>query len=564
MIRIRTVCYWLVALGLVVLLAALNVVLGPLNQDEGVYLYAGMQVWEGKLPFIHNAFTQGPVTALVYAAAKPLVDAYGVLGGRIFAAAMGLGTIFFTARLSARLSPREVRWFAAFTGLLLIGASAPQSYFLSIAKAYAPAALFATAGIWMWIKARDLADGRRAVLAGILLALAAGSRFSLIIWLPLAGITLLMPRRRNEADRVLQIAFWLSGIVTLLAIYTPFMLLAWKPLKFGLVEYHAARQGGQGIGMLAFKVGFISRVARVWMPVLAILVVTAGMRQALRGRIEPAPPKTSRDTLWAMLLLTTIAHMLTPFPYDDYQVVVFPLLVALVASALARFVYRLRIPDEDRHTLTSWVSAILLLLSGVGAFSVEINQEWMVSGRDRIWWVLKSKPDVFRLRDVAAKVREMAGDEGEILTQDAYIAVESHLRLPQGLELGPFALCSEFDDKTAADLHVLNAAGMARLLETSPAKVSAASGYSFSIQSPEIVALNPAVEKKLREALEARTEHMEKVERFGQGATTLEIRKLKAPKTRAADSVSVPSPEKGKDMDVEAVPTEAPSEGVVF
>ncbi len=523
--------FWFAAVALVLLLAALNVTLGPLNQDEGVYLHAGSLLWEGRLPFVHHAFTQGPVTALSYALAAPLVSAQGLLGGRIFAALLGLGALFFTVRIAACLSPRGVRGVAAFVALLLAGASAHQSYFLSIAKTYAPAACFAMAGVWFWLRAMESPHPRPAAIAGLLLALAAGTRLSLGIWLPVAGLALVLRRREN--GNAPWLAFGLAGAVTLAVVYLPFALFSWSSLKFGLLDYHAARHGGEGLGALAFKAGFLSRTARVWLPALALLAVCGALAQALRGRIDPPSSAGPRGALWTMAALITLVHLLTPFPYDDYQVVVFPLVAALAASALARLLHRLQMPDEARGGLMAWVSAALLFVCGTGAFAAEINQEWMVSGRDRIWWVLKKKPDVLALRDAARTAREMAGDTREILTQDAYLAVEARLRLPPGLELGPFAFCADFDDETAARLHVVNRAGLLHLIETSPARVAAASGYSFTIRSPDITPLERAIIDELRAALEARTARMESIPRFGQGATTLELRELKAP-TQAA------------------------------
>ncbi len=62
-------------------LTAANLYYGELNQDEGWYLYAARMVSEGQMPYRDFAFTQGPVMALVYSAADPLVDIAGVAGG---------------------------------------------------------------------------------------------------------------------------------------------------------------------------------------------------------------------------------------------------------------------------------------------------------------------------------------------------------------------------------------------------------------------------------------------------------------------------------------------------
>ena len=191
-------------------------------------------------------------------------------------------------------------------------------------------------------------------IAGLLLALAAGTRLSLGVWLPVAGLALVL--RRREQGNAPWLAFGLAGAVTLAIVYLPFLLFAGSSLKFGLLDYHAARHGGEGLGALAFKAGFISRTARVWLPALTLLAVCGALAQALRGRLDAPSSTGPRGTLWTMAGLITLTHLLTPFPYDDYQVVVFPLVAALAGSALARLLHRLTLPDEATFL---WLSSAL-------------------------------------------------------------------------------------------------------------------------------------------------------------------------------------------------------------
>ena len=96
---------WCLAIAVAVVLFAANLFLGDLNQDEGWYLYAGQMVAEGKLPYVDFASTQGPVMSLVYAGAAPLVEAWGVAGGRLFTALMGFACCICAAWLAARMAP---------------------------------------------------------------------------------------------------------------------------------------------------------------------------------------------------------------------------------------------------------------------------------------------------------------------------------------------------------------------------------------------------------------------------------------------------------------------------
>ena len=47
------------------ILAAANLYLGDLNQDEGWYLYAAGLTAQGQLPYVDFAYTQAPVLPLV-------------------------------------------------------------------------------------------------------------------------------------------------------------------------------------------------------------------------------------------------------------------------------------------------------------------------------------------------------------------------------------------------------------------------------------------------------------------------------------------------------------------
>ena len=64
---------WAGAVGLCLFLYLASAWFMELNQDEGWYLYAGLDVARGRLPFIDFASTQGPFMSIFYALAAPFV-----------------------------------------------------------------------------------------------------------------------------------------------------------------------------------------------------------------------------------------------------------------------------------------------------------------------------------------------------------------------------------------------------------------------------------------------------------------------------------------------------------
>ncbi len=108
---LRLPLLWLVVILASIGLYAFALWFGELNQDEGWYLYAGRLVSEGQHPFVDFASTQGPVMAYVYALAQPLVHLWGVAGGRLFTAILGIATALCAAFLTHRIrnSKFEIR-----------------------------------------------------------------------------------------------------------------------------------------------------------------------------------------------------------------------------------------------------------------------------------------------------------------------------------------------------------------------------------------------------------------------------------------------------------------------
>jgi len=498
---VKRVFPWVVTVAFTLVLFAASLWLGEVNQDEGWYLYAGRLAAEGELPFIDFATTQGPVMSLAYAAAWPLVRAWGVAGGRLFTAALGLLTAALAGVLAWRRSGKEFRACAAFLAFAFIGLNLYQAYFFSIVKTYSLSALLLAAGFL----ALTFLEGRgrkvAAALAGVLLALAAGVRLSAGFAAPVVWVWLLRRRRQGGAAWVFLGAAALTGA----AVFLPFLILAPEATWFGLVEYHAGREVGGAARALAYKGGFLARLVHAYFVPLAALAVALAVRPRAVHATRPALP------LWSTVIVISAVHFLAPFPYDDYQVMVFPLFAVALGTLLAGLP-AFRLPH----------AALVVLLSLAAAFSSPRLQSWLVT-RDRIWWPLRTQTPLGRLREAGALVRALSGEDDLLLTQDTYLAVEADRRVPRGLELGPFSYFPEWERARAARCHVLNREMLRALIATTPAPVAAFSGYGLSIRSPSVTALSPAEQAALNALVQSRYTLYTTIPRFGQAETPLRV-----------------------------------------
>ena len=261
---------WGAAAIVALVLFTCNLLMGDLNQDEGWYLYAARLVAEGRLPYIDFATTQGPVMPFVYAVAQPLVDHWGVAGGRFFTAVLGFLSCLSAAWLAAMLAPARQKRAAAFIVFSLIAVNVYQSYFFSAVKTYSLAALLITSGFAALALVERGGGAPVAAVSGVLLALAAGTRTSALVILPIVFLCLLFARR-------LRPAFWFcaGAGLTCVAIFVPFALKAPEALKFALYDYHAARETGGLVHALAYKLGFVSRVAQAYFVAVGAFIAGA-------------------------------------------------------------------------------------------------------------------------------------------------------------------------------------------------------------------------------------------------------------------------------------------------
>ena len=512
MIRLRHLALCFCALALV--LAAANIVLGPLNLDEGWYLQAAANVAAGKAPYRDFFFTQAPLLPFVYGWLLPYWGKAGVLGGRVVTFLISLLTLFFAALVVLVRVPMR-RWGAAsLTVFALLACNVYHSYFTVIPKTYALASFSLMAGLSV-LSAMRLCGNRGpkaygiAFGGGLMLAVAASTRLSLGIALPIAGLWLLATCRRHGFAWFF---FGLGGAAGLWAFLLVFALMDWDAFVFANF-FHGARAGGG----LALAAGSVSRLARNYLP--AVLVALAALAIAWRTSWGPFR-RALRDAapLLAVFAGIFLVHALSPFPYDDYQVPGMPVLVCAVASLFWN-----ALPEADG--VSEWrtqhvVLASLLAVAALCAFTSPLNESWVMVRKDRFWVEMKKEPDLFKLRRVGKALRESC--EGrELLTTDTYLAVEARASVPPGLEMGPFGYFPDLGDDEARRYHVLNRNLLAELAATTQAPCAAFSGYAFAMAAPEMRRIPEAEREELVGIATSRFEPAETIPDFGQEHTEL-------------------------------------------
>ena len=525
--KIKTL--WLsAAVALAVLLAlaliVANTVLGPLNLDEGWYLLAARNFAAGARPYRDFFFTQAPMMPAVYGALVSQWSHIGVLGGRMLTAQFGLLASVLASLAAARLAGQGRRLVAGATVFLLLQCNVAHSYFTVIPKTYALASLFVSGGALAlacaWTASRRAIVVACGVAGGALLALAAATRLSLGAMLPVIGLWLLAVRRSHQR---LWLWFGIGGALGLAAGLLPFVMADWEAFAFANF-FHGGRAGGG----LSLPLGSVSRLARNYMPLvmLGIIAVARGGGECVRGAEPvsqdegPASQSCLRGFCWMALAAFAAAflvHVSAPFPYDDYQTPIMPL-AAIAASALFWSA-----ADELRQGPLLFAFAVAAALF---AFTSPMNESWLVLRKDRFWVEKKAKPDVWAMHLTARDVDVMFPPGEPLLTQDAYLAVDSGRSVPPGFEMGPFGYFADLSDDEARRFHVLNRNLALEAVRSGRYQLVALSDYAFSMSAPELKK-NDAERAVIDAALAERYVLDCIVPDFGQEHTTLRIWRLK-------------------------------------
>jgi len=486
---------WILALGAFVVLGGAAVWMGGLNQDEGWYLYAANLVAEGKMPYRDFFYTQGPLLPVVYSAFVRVWAEWGLLGARLFTLALGAAGIVFASALAWRLAPDGRRGAAALVAFLLLGANIYHVYYVTIPKTYALAGLFVVVGFYMLgflsVGARGVVGALFGVGAGLSLAFAAGTRISLGAMLCTTGLWMLFSRQWRNL-----VFFCVGGFAGLALVYGPFV--ADPGALRGLLAaqaYHAARGGSDPV----WTVGSLSRLVRWYLPLFIVLAL--GFARS-RGAVPPCV----RLLLWSFAAVFFV-QMLAPFPYEDYQV---PIMGALAVAAAVLYAGG----SGDALPVSANLAEVLVAaLAFATSFGSPLLEKWSVNGHDRFWSLKKDRYELAQLRDVAAKIEALDPGGKELFTQDVYLAVETGRKVPEGLEMGPYAVLSDADCE--------------RLAREAKAPVAALSGYSFAVEMPKGTERPIDKQMKCWELLKENYKLEDRIPYFGQNSTTLLILKRK-------------------------------------
>lgn len=372
--------------------------------DEGWYLLAARNVWEGKGLFEFMAFMQGPLVPYVHGISQWIHP--GVLSGRVFSATLALLGGWATLRLARRIGgPAAEPWAAA----LLVA----SPYFLShfaMPLTYAPASLFLVLGALAAVHGRTTG-------AAVLAWAAQSTRTSLLPAVLVLGWLAWRQSPRTRADLLRAVTVNAACVAGVYAAYS----VDWNVGFYCAYLAHLPERPHAFPPWSSFADTMLL-ASPLFLPALA----------ALR----------ERGPLRALVLLMIMLfgmHLLPATTAAYYQSMLLPLAAALSAVFLARM----------RPRVAAALVVALALMQCRG----------LLTNHALVWSDHGPVERITPRQRAAADIRAVVPSEGaKMWTLSPEFAVESGLDVLRGLEMGFFAVRPDWPRGKCERYHLVNPA----------------------------------------------------------------------------------------------------------
>lgn len=469
------------AAGVVLVAWSLAGLLAGRFGDGGWYLLTARGLLEGVVPYRDAPFPHPPLALAAALPAALLPGVPAVIAARALALLTHLAAIAVALACLPPARRRGAAWLAL--GLLALDPFAVLT--LCAVKSYPPTALLLAA-------AALAAQRRRTTLAGACLGLAVGARVSALAALP----ALLLAHRRTPRSWRQALLGFAAGLAL---VYLPLALVAgwtWvdqlylplavlRPVNAMTQLYLQAEVEPGWVAWLGRVAGSLARTLWSHAPLLALLALVACRRR----RLELGPSFAA----WTLVLAAPL-HLLARRPYDEYQLILLPLALLVVADGLPEA------PATPRPSPSRLVALALLLAA----------PSWWRGGRRTD---LSGAATMVELSQAARQIQRHSPPGATLLTLDPYLVVASQRRVVPGLELGRFGLRRD----RGASARGAGGVSLSQLV----ARLEAGVDPVLALPADDPTGLDPV--PALQAAARGRYQVVAELPRYGEGQRTLQI-----------------------------------------
>jgi hypothetical protein len=419
---------------IVVLLAVVfapMAVVGLVDGDEGIYVYAARAVMDGKLLYHDFHFPQMPVVPYLYGVSMRVFG--GWYGARMVSVVFALVLGWLVYRHVVRETGRP--WAGTMAVVLLAG-NALAFYWYPLVKTYA-------LGTLLLFAAYTILESRlgrwKSPLAGLLLGLAIAVRLYLVVLIPIFAIAT-WRRGKGRAHQMMQVAGLAVGLVVAALPVEYLALIDVDTFAFNVLGVHGIRSEGGYVGSIGQKAAVVLSMLGVTGADLAAGAQFALLALACLVGLVTTLAARERCPLSSVIALAVLVVGLVPNPtYSQYFCMLLPFMVVDVARLAARTAAELEGVDLARRRLAGAMLTVLAVYLALGAIEV---RRYTLAGEVVPGFgvaVARANWTVEAVREVGQAIEDIVGPgPHEVVSLWPGYLAESRLSIAPGLE-NPFA-----------------------------------------------------------------------------------------------------------------------------
>ena len=448
---IRVICT-ITLVCLFLLVGYYMITFAQLNSDEGWYLYAAKQVYQGQRPYQDFAFTQMPLLPYIYGLG--LLFWKSMYAGRLISFLIFCINLVLLYQMSQKTFKPE-----SFLWLLLIFTVYPDGfYFDTIVKTYALTFFLFVLSFYVWIS--NAKPEVKYPILFLILLLGIFMRLTFAFYAVVIGMVAVLEiwKLKNKLKIYL---FILVSCLPLLLWGVSFLYPNPKLPVWNIYSYNASIHG-MGFSSDALNNFFphLRGFLRYVQPFrfIGISLILSIFSSAYYGDLNQN--KKSKLFLAAIACFSFAAlHFFGDSPLLEYYV---PTIMFLVVLSIW-FLFSFTTVKSGVNTLILWSSRIVLGFLVVA---------WMINGKFGIanYNLYKGNPPVRTLQEIANVVNQYGPSEPIFALEGLYVAVEANRDVLPGLSMAQFSIV-DMSTTEASEIHLVNTEMVAEMLKSSNTKI---------------------------------------------------------------------------------------------
>jgi len=417
------------------------VFLGDLNHDEGYYLCAARQVYQGKMPYADFALFQAPLLPYVYGIPQVLFGS-SILVGRLTSFALGLITILLSSALARRLAGD----MASVIASALLCATSTFLWVFSTTRTEPLTVFFVVLSLHGLLRPSGSRAGLLTVSAMIW---ATAARIS---FLPATLFVLCVAMYSNRRSKAMCAAIIFLATLQFLILFGIPLAAGRGNMVFDVLraQLWRHRQFDPGVHITLWQqlsaglISVLDHLTRLYVGA-TLASVTLVVFVLLTSKFKTIRQAKPHYLIAVMLATALYVPQLTVIDIGEVYLMPSAVIITIVLSCC--------LSDFHQELHPSPGAALLSAM----AVSMIITQA--ISGvRDARRRIHPTIQPIAQLRDAARYVQAAVEPDEQIVTFSTYIAIEADREVAPGLETSWFSLFPAFSDERARELKVVNVA----------------------------------------------------------------------------------------------------------